>query len=151
MNNFFIISGINDTSDEYPVCIECENGKKFYAEMCLVTISLGYLKLHAGRLFDPPLPESKLEAIHRVAMGTVNKIILEFDDQILPTGVFRLEMVWTHEPEEGTDISETWIRKMPSFEAVGDNVLMGKLDFNFLDAIQVSFHSTIKELWTLQM
>lgn len=119
------VLAIDDANGQYPVCIECANGRKFFANVCLVTISLGYLKLHAARLFDPPLPDAKMEAIQRIAMGTVNKIILEFDDQVLPPGVFRLEMVWTEKADDNADISETWIRKLPSFEAVSDTVLMG--------------------------
>jgi hypothetical protein len=115
----------NDVDGNYPVCIECANGKRFYAEMCLVTISLGYLKQHAARMFDPPLPDAKVEAIQRISMGTVNKIILEFDGNVLPDGVFRLEMVWTNPADVNADIADTWVRKIPSFEAVAPTVLMG--------------------------
>ena len=61
----------------HSVSVECSNGKKFYADVCLVTVSLGYLKQHSARMFNPPLPDTKVDAIERVAMGTVNKIILE--------------------------------------------------------------------------
>jgi len=71
-------------SGPHAICVECSNGKKFYADVCLVTISLGYLKQHSARLFNPPLPDAKVEAIQRVAMGTCNKIILEFDGQVRP-------------------------------------------------------------------
>jgi monoamine oxidase len=112
-------------NDEPAVCVECSNGKKFYADQCLVTISLGYLQQFACRMFDPPLPDVKMEAMRRISMGTVNKLILEFDAQILPPEVFRLEMVYTSPVPEGATLAETWVRKIPSFEAVSDNVLMG--------------------------
>jgi spermine oxidase len=115
----------NDTDRR--VCIECTNGSKFFANTCLITISLGYLKQYGDRLFSPPLPSAKNEAIQHVAMGTVNKIILEFDGQILPDDVFRLEMVWNRENIENEDMSEKWVKKIGSFEAVADNVLMGWL------------------------
>jgi len=113
-----------------PVCIECSNGKKFYADICIVTISLGYLKQHSARLFNPLLPDSKVEAIERVAMGTVNKIILEFDGQVLPDGIFRLEMVWDYKNIDHLDIAERWHKKIGSFEAVADDVLMGECTWN---------------------
>ena len=108
------------------VCVECSNGKKFCADFCLVTISLGYLKQHSARLFNPPLPDSKVEAIERVAIGTVNKIILEFDGQVLPDGIFRLEMIWDYENIENEQIADRWHKKIGSFEAVADDVLMGE-------------------------
>lgn len=111
----------------HPICVECSNGKKFHADICLVTISLGCLKHNSTRLFNPPLPDSKVEAIQHVAIGTVNKIILEFDAQVLPDGIFRLEMVWDYENYENEDVSERWHKKIGSFEAVADDVLMGEL------------------------
>lgn len=113
-------------ADGRTVCVECSNGKKFYADVCLVTISLGYLKQHSARLFHPPLPDSKVEAIQRVAMGTCNKIILEFDGQVLPDGIFRLEMVWDYSNDEGENLADRWHKKIGSFEAVADDVLMGE-------------------------
>jgi len=108
------------------VCVECSNGKKFYADICIITISLGFLKQHSARIFNPPLPDSKVEAIQRVAMGTVNKIILEFDEQVLPDGIFRLEMIWDYEAYDHQEIAECWYKKIGSFEAVADNVIMGE-------------------------
>ncbi|ELT94559.1 hypothetical protein CAPTEDRAFT_225468 [Capitella teleta] len=113
---------------EHPVCVECQNGQKFYADHVIVTVSLGYLKQHHDRLFEPLLPVEKLSAFERVAMGTVNKVILEFDGQILPDGIFRLELIWDRlEEDELVDLSERWFKKLGSFEAVTDNVLMGWL------------------------
>lgn len=114
----------NDGNDA-AVCIECSNGKKFFADLCLVTVSLGFLKHNAARLFSPQLPEFKMDAVRGIAMGTVNKVILEFDGQILPDEVFRLEVVWNRDNVENEDISESWIKKIGSYEAVSDNVLIG--------------------------
>lgn len=114
-------------SGGYPVCVECENGEKFSGDICLITVSLGYLKQHGDRLFWPRLPELKQKAIQNIAMGTVNKVILEFDGQVLPNEIFRLEMVWDRRNTENEDIAQSWIKKIPSFEAISENVLMGWL------------------------
>jgi len=117
-----------DSHDENrQICIECQNGKKFYCDQVLCTVSLGYLKRHAGRLFSPPLPEVKLDAISRLKMGVVDKVILEFDGQVLPDGVFRLEMIWDRSNVENEDISESWVKKIGCYEAISDNVLVGWL------------------------
>lgn len=109
------------------VYIESENGPTIHADCVLVTCSLGYLKAYAARMFDPVLPHDKTDAIERIAMGTVDKVILEFDGQILPDGVFRLELIWDREGTEEEDLSTAWVRKYVFFEAVSDNVLIGWL------------------------
>ncbi len=119
--------GMVSNSNMHGMCVECSNGRKFYADHVIVTASLGYLKRHSERLFSPPLPDYKLNAINRVAMGTVNKVLLEFAGPVLPPGVFRLEMVWDRESMiDNEDLAQTWFKKIGSFEAVADNVLMGK-------------------------
>jgi len=49
------------------------------ADAVLVTIPLGVLKENAHSLFDPPLPDWKLNAINRLGFGNLNKIVLCFD------------------------------------------------------------------------
>lgn len=66
----------------------------FQASAAVVTLPLGVLK--AGDVvFDPPLPEAKRDAIHRLGAGLVNKIILKFDapfwDESLEALVTELE------------------------------------------------------------
>lgn len=113
--------------NEFPVCVECQNGHKFYADHVIVTIPLGYLKKQASRLFHPQLPEFKRESIKRLAMGTVNKVILEFDGRVLPEGIVRLELIRDRNGLGHEDISTTWMKKIGSFEAIADNVLIGWL------------------------
>ena len=108
------------------VKVTCSNGNIFHADMVLCTIPLGYLKKYAGRLFNPQLPEFKTEAIESIAMGTVNKMLIEFDDVVLPDGVRRLELIWDIEGVDMSDLKNNWFKKIGSFEAVEDNVLIGK-------------------------
>lgn len=49
------------------------------ADAVLVTIPLGCLKETASNLFEPPLPDWKLDAIKRLGFGNLNKIVLCFD------------------------------------------------------------------------
>ena len=48
----------------------------------IVTISLGVLKHESNKLFEPPLPRSKLEVIENFGMGTVAKVFLEFPEDV---------------------------------------------------------------------
>lgn len=45
----------------------------------IYTSLVGYLKAHAGDLFENQLPESKMQVIRDLGFGTVDKIYLEFD------------------------------------------------------------------------
>ena len=57
--------------------------RSFRGDVAIVTVPLGVLK--AGRItFDPPLPSSKLDAIDRLDMGTLEKVVLRFDDEFWP-------------------------------------------------------------------
>jgi spermine oxidase len=109
-----------------PVCIECANGKRYNADHVIVTSSLGVLKKYQTRLFSPPLPNFKTDAMNRLTIGTVNKVILEFDGQVLPDEVFRLELIWDINNEEIADMKDSWVKKIGAFEAVAHNVLIGK-------------------------
>lgn len=56
------------------------------ADAAVVAVPLGVLK--AGRItFDPPLPPSHASAIRALAMGTVEKIVLGFENRFWPEGV----------------------------------------------------------------
>ena len=120
-----------DKNDEhYNVCVECENGEKFYADHVLVTVSLGCLKANAERFFNPQLPSHKRDAINRIKIGTVDKVIMQFDQRILDPDVFRLELLWDESSLKYSDIKETWVRKFYSFECISENVLVGKSEIS---------------------
>ena len=116
----------NKGAQRYEACVECQNGQKFYANHVLVTCSLGYLKKCSGRMFNPPLPNFKLDAMSRLCMGTVNKIILEFESRVLPPGVSRLELIWDRSNVQSMDVSEAWVRKIGSFDAIAETVIVGE-------------------------
>ena len=48
----------------------------------IVTISVGVLQHELNRLFEPPLPSSKVNVIESFGMGTVAKIFLEFPENV---------------------------------------------------------------------
>ena len=122
----------NANANKYPIYIECQNGKQFYADHVLVTTSLGFLKRMCGRLFNPQLPDFKLNAIDRLSFGTVNKVILEFGGRVLPEGVTRLECLWDRESVLHEDIKTAWFKKFGAFEAIAENVLVGRYHFHFI-------------------
>ncbi|CAH1784526.1 unnamed protein product [Owenia fusiformis] len=108
------------------VCVECRNGKKFYADHVICTVPLGYLKSNSRELFHPVLPEEKIEAIQRLEFGTVDKIILEFSEAIpLESDMRKLALLWDNSSIDGQDLSSTWYKHIFSFDAIHENVLLG--------------------------
>lgn len=64
------------------VTVETDHGT-FAGDYALVTVPLGVLKAEAIR-FDPPLPQRKRDAIQRLGMGNLTKVILRFDSPFWP-------------------------------------------------------------------
>lgn len=58
--------------------ILCDDGQLFEADRIILTTSLGVLK-EESLLFDPPLPQWKLEPINRLGFGVLNKIVLVYN------------------------------------------------------------------------
>ena len=56
-----------------------KNGRRFDCDHVLVTVPLGYLKLHHKTLFDPPLPRPNVTAIEGLKHGVVNRLVMVFD------------------------------------------------------------------------
>ena len=119
----------NNCSDT-GACIEvrCENGKTIVAEHMICTLPLGVLKEKANDMFEPPLPNYKLEAIDRLLFGTVDKIFLEYERPFLNPGVSEVMLLWDDRglmDEEKQDMSKTWYRKIYSFTKISETLLLG--------------------------
>jgi len=59
------------------VSVYMEEGGKFDGDLAIVTLPLGVLKNNSV-IFDPALPQEKIEAIGRLGNGLANKIFLKF-------------------------------------------------------------------------
>ena len=127
-----------ENANNFEVCIDCQNGKRVHANHVIVTTSLGVLKKYRTKLFTPPLPNYKNDAMDRLTIGTVNKVILEFDGQVLPNEVFRLELVWKVHDNIHEDIKDSWVKKIGAFEAITENVLIGKYNSSWTTAASIS-------------
>ncbi|KAL9595876.1 MAG: hypothetical protein Q9219_006181 [cf. Caloplaca sp. 3 TL-2023] len=59
--------------------IQCVDGQIIDADRIVLTAPLGILK-EESLVFDPPLPKWKREPINRLGFGTLNKIVLVYDE-----------------------------------------------------------------------
>ncbi len=75
----------DDTSDEGGGGrIFCDNGEVLDADTIVLTLPLGVLKADLVR-FEPPLPLWKAGAIRRLGFGTLNKVILVYEEAFWDT------------------------------------------------------------------
>ena len=84
-NNFFFDTPVTkiDYNDTDNIQVFTKDGAIFKADIVIFTASLGILKENGFKLFDPILPDEKLQAIDSIGFGTVDKIYIEFSDPIL--------------------------------------------------------------------
>lgn len=110
----------------YKIAVTCLNGKTFYANHVICTIPLGVLKDNMHTLFEPALPDYKLEAINRLLFGTVDKILLEYDRPFLNPNVTEVLLLWEEDnSKKEKDLKDTWFKKIYSFSKLTETLLLG--------------------------
>lgn len=79
------------------VLVKCCDGEEIYGDYIILTMSLGCLKCQADKLFAPPLPMSKLEAICGLGYGLCDKVFLEYAEPFWVCHEGSLKMAWSAE------------------------------------------------------
>lgn len=74
-----------------PVRVQTDRGE-FAADQVIVTLPLGVLQQGSVQ-FWPPLPHRKQQAIQRLRMGTLNKVVLKFSQLFWPRHLHRLGLL----------------------------------------------------------
>ncbi|XP_059976280.1 spermine oxidase isoform X4 [Mesoplodon densirostris] len=79
-----------------------------------------YLKTQHASFFRPGLPAEKVAAIHRLGIGTTDKIFLEFEEPFWGPECNSLQFVWEDEAESRTLTypPELWYRKICGFDVL---------------------------------
>ncbi|KAM5246693.1 spermine oxidase isoform 2-T2 [Ctenodactylus gundi] len=106
--------------EQWPVVVECEDCEVIPADHVIVTVSLGVLKRQYTSFFRPGLPTEKVAAIHRLGIGTTDKIFLEFEEPFWGPECNSLQFVWEDEAESRTLTypPELWYRKICCFDVL---------------------------------
>ncbi|XP_012494743.1 PREDICTED: spermine oxidase isoform X1 [Propithecus coquereli] len=109
-----------DEDEQWPVVVECEDCEMIPADHVIVTVSLGVLKRQYTSFFRPGLPTEKVAAIHRLGIGTTDKIFLEFEEPFWGPECNSLQFVWEDEAESRTLTypPELWYRKICGFDVL---------------------------------
>ncbi|XP_017003530.2 spermine oxidase [Drosophila takahashii] len=90
------IAEINWSGDG-ELTLRCWNGQIVSADHVICTVSLGVLKKKHQKLFVPALPAAKVRSIEGLGLGTVNKFLLEFEEQPMPENMRGVAFLWLEE------------------------------------------------------
>jgi monoamine oxidase len=85
--------------DDDGVVVSC-GGEEWRADAVIVTVPLGVLK-SGGIVFDPPLPVAKQQAIARLGVGDLTKLMLSFEKPFWPKSQYvfgNLQSGWAEGP-----------------------------------------------------
>lgn len=82
------------------VKIVCDDDVIYYADHVIITVPLGHLKKFAGDMFKPSLPHYKLEAMNKIGVGTVSKIILYYS---FPPWKLPFYLIWSGKRKDDPD------------------------------------------------
>lgn len=84
-------------SKEDGVIVKCLDGSWYHGDHVIFTPSLGVLKEKHGQLFEPQLPIQKQNAIEKLGIGAVMKIMLLFDKPWWPNTFTGASFIWSAE------------------------------------------------------
>eukprot|EP00250_Pteridium_aquilinum_P011509 c20115_g1_i1 orf=137-1909(+) len=114
-----------------PAHIHCEDGTSYEADHVIITVSLGVLKaegssglaksLQLNRIFHPPLPPWKLQAISKLGFGVVDKCFVSMKPSVAGGIYPHMQLVFREEglqngcEDHGVANIPWWMRKNFSF------------------------------------
>ncbi|KAM6330186.1 peroxisomal N(1)-acetyl-spermine/spermidine oxidase [Podargus strigoides] len=137
-----------DDARDFPVRVECEDGDTFLADHVIITVPLGFLKEHHQDFFQPPLPERKAEAIHRLGFGTNNKVFLEFEQPFWEPQQQLLEVVWEDESpleESSASLEANWFKKLIGFVVLQPPEQHGHVLCGFIAGKESEYMETLSD------
>jgi monoamine oxidase/CRP-like cAMP-binding protein len=82
-----VVSSVGMRPSGGGVFVETTTRGRFDADAAIITLPLGVLQSRAVR-FDPELPARKRDAIQRLGVGLLDKVILTFDEPFWPRGQY---------------------------------------------------------------
>ncbi|XP_031458405.1 peroxisomal N(1)-acetyl-spermine/spermidine oxidase isoform X2 [Phasianus colchicus] len=111
-------------------------------------LSVGFLKERHQDFFQPPLPQRKTEAIHRLGFGTNNKIFLEFEQPFWEPEQQLLEVVWEDESpltEPSADLKANWFKKLVGFVVLQPPEQLGHVLCGFIAGKESEYMETLSD------
>lgn len=108
-----------DWSD--PECrVMCKGGRIHRADHVIVTVPVGVLKQRKEKFFIPQLPAEKGEAINKVPMGKLNKILLRWEKPFWEPGMGSIKLCWSDDDAEALH----WWRRIFGFQETSPSTMV---------------------------
>lgn len=76
---------MSSVNGDNKIIVTCSNGSVFSCNHLVITLPLGVLKHDMSSLFEPLLPQYKMDSVQSLGFNCVNKIFLEFRHKLSPT------------------------------------------------------------------
>ncbi|XP_055628086.1 spermine oxidase-like isoform X2 [Toxorhynchites rutilus septentrionalis] len=111
------VTKIDSLANTHPaVRVLCSDDSSYTADHVIITVSLGVLKESYRTLFHPKLPSLKRNAIEGLYIGTIDKMVLEFDKPFWPNGWHGFGLLWKSEDmNELRGSDKSWLESVCSF------------------------------------
>lgn len=103
---------------DYPIKIITDAGLEWRAKHVITTLPLGVLKRSHDKIFHPPLPPLKVQAIESLGFGKVEKVFLEFEKPFWEPGFGGIKLAWTAKDLEEKLLPRDWFKVICSFDEV---------------------------------
>lgn len=89
-----------DYTDMNKIVVTTVDGTQYNAKHVIFTPSLGVLKRHHSTMFNPPLPQSKQNAIQGIGFGCILKFFLEYSQPWWPSDMELYFPLWSDKDRE---------------------------------------------------
>lgn len=130
------------------VKVICDNGIEYYADHVICTVPLGVLKENHETLFQPKLPQYKLDSIDHLLFGTVDKIFLEYDRPFLNQDISEVMLLWDSIDDSNTSVEKNWFRKIYSFSKINETLLLGWISGKEAEYMETLSHTVVADVCT---
>lgn len=132
------------------VKVVCVDGTIFRAEHVICTVPLGVLKEVHSEMFEPPLPQYKVESIDRLLFGTVDKIFLEYERPFLNADISEVMLLWEYDDGGGDNspMETSWFKKIYSFSKISETLLLGWVSGKEAEYMETLSHEVVADTCT---
>lgn len=123
-----------EATSKGPIEVTCANGAVFQCSHLVNTMPVGVLKAKVQTLYEPSLPQPKVDSINRLNFDFMNKFFLEFEKPLFPDYIdpsineimsfFKLPEELEKEVKSQTNLEKHWVKKICSFVRLNDRLLL---------------------------
>ena len=104
------VSKINWNSED-KIVIEVENSKEvFETDFVICTFPPGVMKKYHEHIFNPRLPEEKIQAYNQICPGAICKYFVEWKKPWRQSNTTPIMIAWDRKDLENINLPQDWIK-----------------------------------------